>query len=137
MHFLRPPAFKRPPLSPQLNKLALLKQLAKPAGVTSHWGMQCRWVSGCKQCLKGSGPVARIMPSQLRAGVPPLCPQHKVGAAPPNNKRNCLLRNVSSSVEVQHSNCPLDERCDRTYGWNFQKTIQDLVLWLLFLTASV
>ena len=36
--------------------------------------------------LKGSGSVARTMPSQLRAGVPPLRPQLSVGAAPPNKK---------------------------------------------------
>ena len=28
------------------------------------------------------------MPSQLRAGVPPLLPQHRLGAAPPNKKSN-------------------------------------------------
>ena len=78
---------KGPPLPLQHNYLTLFIQIAKPAGVTSHWGMQCRWVSGCKQCLKGSGPVARTMPSQLRAGVFPLRPQHRLGAAPSNKKK--------------------------------------------------
>ena len=49
----------------------------------------------CEQCLKGSGPVARTMPSQLQAGVPPLGPQHRLGAVPPNKnkkiKKNVLL----------------------------------------------
>ena len=55
-------------------------------------GMQCRWVLGREHCLKGSGPVAQTMPSQLRAGVPPLRPQLRVGAAPPNKKIHEIIR---------------------------------------------
>ena len=42
---------------PQKKSLVIkYMQLAKPAGVTSHWGMQCRRVLGREQCLKGSAP---------------------------------------------------------------------------------
>ena len=61
-------------------------QLAKPAGVTLHWGMQCRWVLGHNSAWNGLAPWRGKCHASLRAGVPPLRPQISLGAAPHNKK---------------------------------------------------